>query len=140
MLTAHLMRFYTARAGGLIHPISWHFNFGLGPLLSYHSPFHKGRCIPMTTAPTTLLAALQASTMLEIDGLHAWEFSLADDLNIECMDGRERKVWRFSQAQIQAAVFDESLQSWVINDGNADHRIVCLDAFTPNDEDEGELD
>ncbi|GFM52840.1 DUF5629 family protein [Pseudomonas capsici] len=94
----------------------------------------------MTTAPTTLLAALQASTMLEIDGLHAWEFSLADDLNIECMDGRERKVWRFSQAQIQAAVFDESLQSWVINDGNADHRIVCLDAFTPNDEDEGELD
>ncbi|MBX8476920.1 DUF5629 family protein [Pseudomonas cichorii] len=94
----------------------------------------------MTTAPTTLLTALQASTMLEIDGLHAWEFSLADDLNIECMDGRERKVWRFSQAQIQAAVFDESLQSWVINDGNADHRIVCLDAFTPNDEDEGELD
>lgn len=94
----------------------------------------------MTTAPTTLLAALQASTMLEIDGLHAWEFSLADDLNIECMDGRERKVWRFSQAQIQAAVFEESLQSWVINDGNADHRIVCLDAFTPNDEDEGELD
>ncbi|MBX8609542.1 DUF5629 family protein [Pseudomonas capsici] len=94
----------------------------------------------MTTAPTTLLAALQASTMLEIDGLHAWEFSLADDLNIECMDGRERKVWRFSQAQIQAATFDESLQSWVINDGNADHRIVCLDAFTPNDEDEGELD
>ncbi len=94
----------------------------------------------MTTAPTTLLAALQASTMLEIDGLHAWEFSLADDLNIECMDGRERKVWRFSQAQIQSATFDESLQSWVINDGNADHRIVCLDAFTPNDEDEGELD
>ncbi|RMQ45163.1 hypothetical protein ALQ04_04276 [Pseudomonas cichorii] len=94
----------------------------------------------MTTTPPTLLAALQASTMLEIDGLHAWEFSLADDLNIECMDGRERKVWRFSLAQIEAASFDESLQSWVINDGNADHRIVCLDAFTPGDEDESEQD
>ncbi|MBX8551864.1 DUF5629 family protein [Pseudomonas cichorii] len=94
----------------------------------------------MTTAPTTLLAALQTSTMLEIDGLHAWEFSLADDLNIECMDGRERKVWRFSLAHIQAATFDEGLQSWVVNDGNADHRIICLDAFTPNDEDESDLD
>ncbi|RMP15315.1 hypothetical protein ALQ28_04309 [Pseudomonas syringae pv. delphinii] len=95
-----------------------------------------GRINFMTTIPTTLLAALEATTMLEIDGLHAWDFSLADELNIECMDGRERKVWRFSKAQVEAATFDESLQSWVVNDGNADHRIICLDAFTPSDEDD----
>lgn len=94
----------------------------------------------MTTTPDTLLTALQASTMLEIDGLHAWEFSLGEELNIECMDGRERKVWRFSKAQIDAAVFDQSLQSWVINDGSADHRIICLDAFTPSDDDESDID
>lgn len=94
----------------------------------------------MTTTNETLLAALQATTMLEIDGLHAWEFSLDEELNIECMDGRERKVWRFTKAQIEAAAFDESLQSWVVNDGNADHRIVCLDAFTPSDDDESETD
>ncbi|WP_122574838.1 DUF5629 family protein [Pseudomonas viridiflava] len=92
----------------------------------------------MTTTPDTLLAALEDSSMLEIDGLHAWEFSLGEELNIECMDGRERKVWRFTLDQVKAAVFDESLQSWVVNDGNADHRIVCLDAFTPTDEDDAD--
>ncbi len=92
----------------------------------------------MTTTSDTLLAALEASSMLEIDGLHAWEFSLGEELNIECMDGRERKVWRFTLDQVKAAVFDESLQSWVVNDGNADHRIVCLDAFTPSDEDDAD--
>ncbi|WP_192872786.1 DUF5629 family protein [Pseudomonas congelans] len=94
----------------------------------------------MTTTPTTLLAALETTTMLEIDGLHAWEFSLGEELNVECMDGRERKVWRFTKAQVEAATFDESLQSWVINDGNADHRIICLDAFTPSDEDDSAQD
>lgn len=93
----------------------------------------------MTTTPNTLIAALQASTMLEIDGLHAWEFSLGDELRIECMDGRERKVWRFSKAQVEAATFDPSLQSWIVNDGNADHRILCLDAFTPSEDDEADI-
>jgi len=88
----------------------------------------------MTETTHTLLAALQTSTMLEIDGLHAWEFTLGEQLDIECMDGRERKVWRFSLAQVQAATFDSELQSWLINDGNADHRILCLDAFTPSDD------
>ncbi|WP_050555229.1 DUF5629 family protein [Pseudomonas syringae] len=92
------------------------------------------------TTPTTLLAALEVTAMLEIDGLHAWDFSLGEELNVECMDGRERKVWRFTKAQVEAATFDESLQSWVINDGNADHRIICLDAFTPTDEDDSAQD
>ncbi|MFS2156940.1 DUF5629 family protein [Pseudomonas sp. Pseusp122] len=94
----------------------------------------------MTDTPATLLAALEASQMLEIDGLHAFDFVLGDQLHIESMDGRERKVWRFSQAQVQAATFDAGVQSWVINDGNADHRILCItDAFAANEaEDEDE--
>lgn len=94
----------------------------------------------MTSSSDTLRAALQTAltshSMLEIDGLHAFEFSLDEMLQIESMDGRERKVWRFSLAQIDAAAFDEALQSWVINDGNADHRIVVLNAFAASDEDE----
>lgn len=94
----------------------------------------------MTTTPETLRTALQAAltshSMLEIDGLHAFEFSLDEMLQIESMDGRERKVWRFSLAQVDAAEFDGQLQSWVINDGNADHRLLVLSAFAANEEDE----
>lgn len=94
----------------------------------------------MTNTPDTLRSALKSAltshSMLEIDGLHAFEFTLDEMLQIESMDGRERKVWRFSLAQIDAARFDGELQSWVINDGNADHRILVLSAFTASDEDE----
>jgi hypothetical protein len=94
----------------------------------------------MTDTPETLRTALQTAltshSMLEIDGLHAFEFTLDEMLQIESMDGRERKVWRFSLAQIDSAEFDPELQSWVINDGNADHRIVVLNAFAARDEDE----
>jgi hypothetical protein len=93
----------------------------------------------MTTTPETLLAALQTADMLEIDGLHAFDFSLTEaQLNIESMDGRERKVWRFTSAQIDAARFDDALQSWVINDGNADHRIIAMSAFAARDEEDAE--
>lgn len=98
----------------------------------------------MTTSPQTLRAALQtaltAHSMLEIDGLHAFEFTLDEMLQIESMDGRERKVWRFSLAQIDSAQFDAQLQSWVINDGNSDHRLVVLNAFTAHDEDDEEAE
>lgn len=94
----------------------------------------------MTTPPETLRTALQTAltshSMLEINGLHAFEFSLDEMLQIESMDGRERKVWRFSLAQIDSSQFDSELQSWVINDGNADHRIVVLNAFAAVEEDE----
>ncbi len=94
----------------------------------------------MTTTPDSLRAELQtgltAHSMLEIDGLHAFEFTLDEMLQIESMDGRERKVWRFSLAQIDAAEFDAALQSWVINDGNADHRILLLNGISASDEDE----
>lgn len=96
----------------------------------------------MTTTPQTLRAALQSALtshgMLEVDGLHAFEFTLDEMLQIESMDGRERKVWRFSLAQVDSAEFDAALQSWVINDGNADHRIIVLDAFAAGDDDDDE--
>jgi len=78
--------------------------------------------------------------MLEIDGLHAFEFTLDEMLQIESMDGRERKVWRFSLAQVDAAEFDAALQSWVINDGNADHRMLVLEAFAASDDDEEDIE
>lgn len=89
----------------------------------------------MTTQ--TLLTILQTPSMLEIDGLHAFEYSINDDqLKIEAIDGRDRKIWKFSLAQVEAATFDTQLQSWVLTDGNADHRLVCIDAFTPNNNDD----
>ncbi|MDB6143201.1 MAG: hypothetical protein JWP80_2245 [Pseudomonas sp.] len=89
----------------------------------------------MTTP--TLLATLQSTTMLEIDGLHAWDFSVGDDqLVIQAVDGRDKKIWKFTLAQVETATFDDQLQSWVLTDGNADHRLVCLDAFSPSDEDD----
>ena len=98
----------------------------------------------MTTLPDTLRTALQTAltshAMLEVDGLHAFEFTLDEMLQIESMDGRERKVWRFSLAQVDAAEFDSDLQSWVVNDGNADHRINVLEAFAGSDEDEEETE
>lgn len=94
----------------------------------------------MTDTPETLRTALHTAltshSMLEIDGLHSFEFRLDEMLQIESMDGRERKVWRFSLAQVDSAEFDAKLQSWVINDGNADHRIVVLNGFSARDEDE----
>jgi hypothetical protein len=98
----------------------------------------------MTTTPENLRSLLQTAltsqSMLEIDGLHAFEFTLDEMLQIESMDGRERKVWRFSLAQVDSAEFDTALQSWVINDGNADHRLVVLDAFAGSDEDEDDAE
>lgn len=79
----------------------------------------------------TLLNALEHCAMVEIDGLHAFEFALDEDdnLHIECMDGRAAKHWEFSPAQVQAAVFDQTLQSWTITGDSGEHRLVCMDAF-----------
>lgn len=92
----------------------------------------------MTTSPTTLSAALKDATMLEIDGLHAWDFFLGDFLTLECMDGRERKTWRFSMAQVEAASFDQAEQCWLISDDTRQYRMKCLEAFTPSKDDEDE--
>ena len=53
---------------------------------------------------TTLSHALQASDMLLIDGLHAFDFTFDETgLQVECMDGRALKRWQFSIEQIITA-------------------------------------
>ncbi|UMZ14743.1 DUF5629 family protein [Pseudomonas sp. MPFS] len=91
----------------------------------------------MTAVTDTLLTVLQACDMLEIDGLHAFDFSLDDQgLLIECMDGRAAKRWSFSLAQVQAATFDPDLQSWTLEGDSGEHRLVCMSAFSARDEEE----
>ncbi|MBK5418398.1 DUF5629 family protein [Pseudomonas sp. TH31] len=95
----------------------------------------------MTAVTDTLLNALENCDMLEIDGLHASDFYLGeedDSLNIECMDGRALKHWEFSKAQIEAATFDPTLQSWLVTDDSGEHRLLCMSAFGGADDEEAE--
>ncbi|BAN48185.1 DUF5629 family protein [Metapseudomonas resinovorans] len=103
----------------------------------------------------TLLDALLAADMLEIDDLHAWEFDLDESLldaleagqpgepdaqllRVECMDGRNRREWRFTQAAVQAARFDAESGCWKLAGSDAEHALRCLDAFGGDAEDEDE--
>lgn len=88
-----------------------------------------------------LPAVLETSDMLEIDGLHAFDFELdAEKLLITAMDGRAEKRWRFSLEQVQAATFDDTLQSWTLTGDSGEHRLICMSAFTGNNNDEDEAD
>lgn len=89
----------------------------------------------------TLTTVLATSDMLEIDGLHAFDFSLdTQKLLITAMDGRAEKRWSFSLEQVQAATFDEALQSWTLVGDSGEHRLICLSAFTGNNDDEDDTD
>ena len=89
----------------------------------------------------TLTTVLVTSDMLEIDGLHAFDFSLdAQKLLITAMDGRAEKRWSFSLEQVQAGTFDDALQSWTLVGDSGEHRLICLSAFTGNNEDEDDTD
>ncbi|AZE73359.1 hypothetical protein C4K00_3132 [Pseudomonas synxantha] len=89
----------------------------------------------------TLTTVLTTSDMLEIDGLHAFDFELKDEkLLITAMDGRAEKRWAFSSAQVQAATFDDTLQSWTLTGDSGEHRLICMSAFTGNNNDEDEAD
>ncbi|MHC8411005.1 DUF5629 family protein [Pseudomonas sp. Hz4] len=92
----------------------------------------------MTAATDTLLATLEHCDMVEIDGLHAFEFSLDkdDNLHIECLDGRVPKQWEFTPAEVEAATFDATLQSWLITGQSGEHRLVCMTAFRSGDDEE----
>jgi len=83
-----------------------------------------------------LLAVLETSDMLEIDGLHAFDFELDNEkLLITAMDGRAEKRWRFSLEQVNAATFDDTLQSWTLTGDSGEHRLICMSAFTGNNND-----
>lgn len=86
---------------------------------------------------TGLPAELNNADMLEIDGLHAFDFTSDDKgLRVTCMDGRAEKRWLFSLTQVQAANFDDALQSWTLTGDSGEHRLVCMSAFTGNNNDE----
>ncbi|OIN51777.1 hypothetical protein BLL37_14060 [Pseudomonas azotoformans] len=88
-----------------------------------------------------LPAVLETSDMLEIDGLHAFDFQLdKEKLLITAMDGRAEKRWRFSLEQVSAATFDDTLQSWTLTGDSGEHRLICMSAFTGNNNDEDEAD
>jgi len=88
-----------------------------------------------------LPAVLETSDMLEIDGLHALDFELDNEkLLITAMDGRAEKRWRFSLEQVNAATFDDTLQSWTLTGDSGEHRLICMSAFTGNNNDEDEAD
>ncbi|ENA37262.1 MULTISPECIES: DUF5629 family protein [Pseudomonas] len=107
----------------------------------------------MTTETPYLLDQLELADMLEIDGLHAANFTLNDDLldqadaaaeadesfeseeivlTIEALDGRERKRWQFSYNSVMEAEHDAAANSWLIEG----HRLVCFEAIGADSEDE----
>ena len=96
----------------------------------------------MSDSNRTLRVALETSDMLEIDGLHAFEFSLDDKgLLIEAMDGRVNKRWSMTPEQVDAAVYDDELQSWTLIGDASEHRLVCFSAvYASNDDDDEVLD
>ena len=113
--------------------------------MSYHWPFPPLERLFAMTAQT-LLDALEHSDMVEIDGLHAFEFSLYEDdgVHIELMDGRVSQSWEFTPEQVKAATFDETLESWLIvgyarhSKTTGEHRLVCHGdvVSSSNDEDD----
>lgn len=97
----------------------------------------------MTDAHPNLSSDLTDSDMLIINGLHAFEFTFDQHLSIASMDGRELKRWTFSPEQLNAATFDDSLQSWLLCNEDGEHRLVCLSAIkgdNNNDEDQADDD
>lgn len=95
----------------------------------------------MTADTATLPDAFEDCQMVEIDGLHSFDFSLDDQtLSIICMDGRVEKRWSFTLEQVKAATFDQTLQSWTLTDDKGEHRLVCMSGVTGNNNDENEAD
>lgn len=107
----------------------------------------------MHTESPYLLDQLEVADMLEIDALHAWQFALDEALldeaeaaaeaglpfasenivvTIEGVDGRDRRVWRFSYNQVMEAEYQSEEDTWLLDDGK--HRLRCLGAISVDDE------
>jgi hypothetical protein len=91
----------------------------------------------------SLLDDLRSADMLLIDGLHAWQFELEGQaqaeqvqLTIECMDGRTRRVWKFSAAAVAAATAGAEAGSWCIAGAEGEHELVCLGAISADNDDQ----
>lgn len=111
----------------------------------------------MTSSHNSLIEALEAADMLEIDGLHAWQFSLDKELlaqvasgsadadstarpllGIECIDGRTHRSWRFSLGEVRAAQYQSEDACWQLKAGEEEHQLRCFDAISGDNEDDGE--
>jgi hypothetical protein len=107
----------------------------------------------MHTDTPYLLDQLETADMLEIDSLHAWQFELNEALldeadaaaevglpfaseetvvTIEGVDGRERRVWRFSYNQVMEAEYLAEEDIWLLDDGK--HRLRCLSAISADED------
>lgn len=107
----------------------------------------------MSTETPCLLDQLEIADMLEVDGLHAWQFSLSETVldqadaaaeadrpfaseeflvTIECIDGRDRRTWRFSYNQVMEAQYLAEADVWLLDGGK--HRLQCLGALGVSDE------
>lgn len=94
-----------------------------------------------------LLDALETADMLVIDGLHAFDFQLDDELldqadaaaeagepfaseavvlSIEVQDGRERKRWQFTYNTVMEAEYLAAEDSWRVGE----HHLICLAAVS----------
>lgn len=110
----------------------------------------------MPTETRYLLDELETADMLEVDGLHAWQFTLNDELldraeaaaiagepfasdevvvRIESLDGRERRLWAFSYNSVMEANWCEDHQHWLIGD-TPQNRIRCIGAISASAGDE----
>ncbi|MDF0732512.1 DUF5629 family protein [Pseudomonas entomophila] len=88
---------------------------------------------------TTLATALASCDMLLIDGLHAFDFTFdATGLAIECMDGRQLRRWHFTAEQVAAA--EGAGEDWRLQDGEGEHRLVCMSALRAPEDDDEETD
>jgi len=95
---------------------------------------------PTMSQADTLLATLKTTDMLEIDGLYAWHFELRGDqaehlLSIEAMDGSTRRQWRFSRAAVEKARYEAASDTWILTEGEREHRLKCLEALVASSED-----
>ena len=100
-----------------------------------------------------LLDQLETADMLEIDGLHAFDFRLDDALldqadtaaeadepfaseatvlHIEVQDGRERKRWQFSYNAAMEAEYRAADDSWMLGE----HQLRCFAATAASSDDE----
>lgn len=113
----------------------------------------------MSAPHNSLIEALAAADMLEVDGLHAWQFKLDNELlaqvsagsasagsqdrpllNVEGIDGRERCHWQFSLAAVSAARYDAQQGGWLLEGQDKEHLLKCFDAISADNSDEPDSD
>ena len=93
-----------------------------------------------------LIDQLENASLLVIDGLYSWQFSLNETLldqadaaadadlsfaseekllRIELLDGREHRKWQFSYNDVMEAQYQVEDDSWLIADGAVQYVLKC---------------